>query len=93
MYIKFTNLPSPVEGSVSVTGNIATLKFKESPIVSTSGFKCYLDKKMEHDISGDSYLGFTTMYRNDEETAKYNGYQLSNDKIVYVKPVYTRTFS
>lgn len=92
MYIKFTNLQKPVEGTVSVSGNIATLSFVDKPTVKTGGFKCYLDKEMNYDISGDSYLGFTTIYRNDEETAKYNGYQLSNDGSVYVNPLYTIQF-
>lgn len=87
MYIKFTNLQKPVEGTVSVSGNVATLSFVDKPTVKTGGFKCYLDKGMNYDISGDSYLGFTTIYRNDEETAKYNGYQLSNDGSVWSKPL------
>ena len=83
MYIKFANREEPVEGSVFVAGNVATLKFKKDLVVNTSGFRCYLDKKMTHNISGSSYLNFRTMYRNDEETAKYNGYQLSNNGSVY----------
>ena len=32
-------------------------------------------------------------YKNDEETAKYNGYQLSNDKSVWVRPLYITSFN
>lgn len=87
MYIKFLNSNSPIECSVVLNGNIVTLKFKNKVVVNTSGFRCYLDKDCEYDISGDSYVGFTTIYRDDEETAKYNGYQLSNDGSVWVKPL------
>ena len=87
MYIKFLNSNSPIECSVVPNGNIVTLKFKDKVVVNTSGFRCYLDKKCEYDISGNSYAGFTTIYRDDEETAKYNGYQLSNDGSVWVKPL------
>lgn len=86
MYIKFLNSNSPIECSVVPNGNVVTLKFKDKVVVNTSGFRCYLDKKCEYDISGDSYVGFNTIYRDDEETAKYNGYQLSNDGSVWVKP-------
>lgn len=87
MYIKFLNSNSPIECSVVPNGNIVTLKFKNKVVVNTSGFRCYLDKACEYDISGDSYVGFTTIYRDDEETAKYNGYQLSNDGSVYIEPI------
>ena len=87
MYIKFLNSNSPIECSVVPNGNIVTLKFKNKVVVNTNGFRCYLDKDCKYDISGNSYVGFTTIYRDDEETAKYNGYQLSNDGSVYVKPL------
>lgn len=87
MFIKFESLKTPVEGTVSVSGNVATLKFKNKPTVNTSGFRLYLDKEMKFDLGGADYLGFKTIYRNDEETAKYNGYQLSNDESVYTPPV------
>ena len=92
MYIKFLNSNSPIECSVVPNGNIVTLKFKNKVVVNTSGFHCYLDKDCEYDISGDSYAGFTNIYRDDEETAKYNGYQLSNDGSVWVKPKATVNF-
>ena len=87
MYIKFLNSNSPIECSVVPNGNIVTLKFKNKVVVNTSGFRCYLDKACEYDISGNSYAGFTTIYRDDEETAKYNGYQLSNDGSIWTKPL------
>ena len=87
MYIKFLNTNKLYEGSVSVNGNVATLKFVEENVpVNTNGFRCYKDKEMQYNLSGDSYVAFNTLYRNDEETAKYNGYQLSNDGSIWVKP-------
>lgn len=87
MYIKFDDSNNMVECEVSVSGNVATLKFKDSVIVDTSGFHVYLDAAGDYDIGGKSYERFITIYRNDEETAKYNGYQLSNDGSTYVEPV------
>ena len=86
MYIKFLNTKKPIECTVVPNGNIVTLKFKDEVVVNTKGFHCYLDEKCEYDISGTSYEKFNTVYRNDDETAKYNGYQLSNDGSVWVKP-------
>lgn len=86
MYIKFLNTKKPIECTVVPNGNIVTLKFKDDVVVNTEGFRCYLDEKCEYDISGTSYEKFNTVYRNDDETAKYNGYQLSNDNSVWVKP-------
>ena len=82
-YIKFKDSNTLYEGNVSknVQGNIVTLKFKEDVVVNTSGFDVYLDKDRVHKIG--VYTDFATLYRNDEETAKYNGYQLSNDGSVY----------
>ncbi len=86
-YIKFLNAKSAVKCSVIPSGNnIVTLKFPENVIVNTIGFDVYLDKKMENNIGGTNYQNFKTIYRNDEETAKFNGYQLSNDGSVYVEP-------
>lgn len=89
MYIKYNNAENTVQCTVIPQSNtIVMLKFPRGnePIINTSGFKLYLDAEMQHDIGGDSYAGFTTIYRNDEETAKYNGYQLSNDGSVYIAP-------
>ena len=86
MYIKFLNTKKPIECTVVPNGNIVTLKFKDEVVVNTKGFHCYLDEKCEYDISGTSYEKFNTVYRNDDETEKYNGYQLSNDGSVWVKP-------
>lgn len=86
MYLKFSNYEEPIECTVVPNGNLVTLKFKDKVIVNDSGFRCYLDKECNYDVCGDSYIGFNTIYKNDEETAKYNGYQLSNDGSVWVKP-------
>ena len=68
------------------TENIVTLKFEGEKEINTSGFNLFLDEDCEVDIGGDSYHGYTTMYRNDETTEEYNGYQLSNDGSVYIPP-------
>lgn len=66
---------------------IVTLKFETSQTEpNLNGFDLFLDKKAEIDIGGNTYHGFTTLYRNDEVTAAYNGYQLSNDGSVYTEP-------
>lgn len=41
---------------------------------------------MHNECRRDFYQKFTTIYRNDSVTKKYNGYQLSNDGDVYVEP-------
>ena len=91
-YIKFKDAKKLVQGNVSLNanGNIVTLKFKDNVVVDTSGFEVYLDADKVHKIG--VYTDFTTLYRNDEETAKYNGYQLSNDGSVYEKPKLTVRF-
>ena len=86
MYIKFLDTENPIECTVVPKGNIVTLKFAGEVIVNTNGFRCYLDEGCEYNISGASYERFNTVYRNDEETAKYNGYQLSNNNTIWVKP-------
>ena len=93
MYIKFLNTKKPIECTVVPNGNIVTLKLKDEVVVNTKGFHCYLDEKCEYDISGTSYEKFNTVYRNDDETAKYNGYQLSNDGSVWVKPKHKVVFT
>ena len=92
MYIRFLNSNAPVECVVVPNGNIVTLQFADNVVVNTSGFRAYLDAECQQDISGDSYVDFATIYRNDEETAKYNGYQLSNDGSVWTRPLYTTKF-
>ena len=42
--------------------------------------------KRQHDIGGEDYVGFTTIFRNDEVTAAYNEYQLSNGGSVRTPP-------
>lgn len=92
MYIRFLNSNAPVECVVVPNGNIVTLQFADNAVVNTSGFRAYLDAECTLDVSGDSYIGFTTIYRNDEETAKYNGYQLSNDGSIWIRPLYETVF-
>lgn len=66
--------------------NVVTIQFENKKEISTAGFDLFLDEGCFVDIGEDSYHGFTTIYRNDEFTEAYNGYQLSNDGSVYVEP-------
>ena len=94
MYIKFLDAITPTEcAGKQIAPNIVELKFADEIIVDTSGFNAYLDKECEYDIGGNSYVGFTTMYRNDETTVARNGYQLSNDGSVYTPPIPVVTFN
>lgn len=86
MYIKFNDSHVLVGCDVIVNENVATLKFANGVIVDTSGFNVYLDASGEYNIGGDHYMRFNTIYRNDEVTESYNGYQLSNDGSVYTEP-------
>ena len=65
-----------------------TIKFPggTKSVISTKGVHLYLDTKGEHDIGGEDYVGFTTIFRNDEVTAAYNEYQLSNGGSVRTPP-------
>lgn len=85
-YLKFLNSSEIYECKVIPQDNIATLKFDSEMEVSTAGFDLYLDEKCETDIGVGFYHAFKTIYRNDETTAEYNGYQLSKDGSVYVEP-------
>lgn len=85
VYIRFLDSQNIMKCDLDINGNVVTLSFPENVVVDTSGFMVYLDKKGELDIGGKEYTGFTTVYRNDSETEKYNGYQLSNDGSVYVE--------
>lgn len=94
MYIKFLDAITPIECAVKkIAPNVVELKFADEIIVDTSGFNAYLDKECEYDIGGNSYIGFTTVYRNDETTVATNGYQLSNDGSVYTPPIPVVTFT
>lgn len=86
MYIRFNNSNEPIKADVIRDGHVVTLKFYDDIVVNMSGFTCFLDEKCEYDISGDSYFNFTTIYRYDTETKAYNGYQLSDDGSIWVKP-------
>lgn len=93
MYIKFLNSDIVSKCTVKpLSKNVVALSFANEIVENTGGFHLYLDEKCEHDIGGKNYETYRTVYRNDEETAKNNGYQLSNDGSVYEKPIYTVSF-
>lgn len=85
-YLKFLNSSEVYKCKVIPQNNIVTLKFDSEMEVSTAGFDLYLDEKCQTDIGVGYYHDFTTIYRNDDTTAEYNGYQLSKDGIVYEEP-------
>lgn len=85
-YIKFVGNTVPHRSVVIPNGNIVTIEFEKEIVENTNGFDLFLDEECTVDIGGTDYHGFTTIYRNDDETKKYNGYQLSNDGSKYVEP-------
>lgn len=83
-YLKFLDSKKIIQCTVvPESEHIVTLKFHDAVTVDTSGFDLFLDEQGELDIGGDSYHSYNTVYRNDDTTAEYNGYQLSNDGSVY----------
>lgn len=86
IYIRFLGEKTPHKATVIPTNNIVTVKFGTDVIENKNGFDLFLDKECTIDIGGTFYQKFTTIYRNDSVTKKYNGYQLSNDGSVYVEP-------
>lgn len=83
-YLKFLDSKKIIQCIVvPESEHVVTLKFHDAVTVDKSGFDLFLDEKGELDIGGDSYHSYNTVYRNDDTTAEYNGYQLSNDKSVY----------
>lgn len=83
-YLKFLDSKKIIQCTVvPESEHIVTLKFHDAVTVDKSGFDLFLDEQGELDIGGDSYHGYNTVYRNDDTTAEYNGYQLSNDGSVY----------
>lgn len=91
-FLKFLGTRKMIPCKVIPEGNVVTLKFNEPQAEpNLSGFDLFLDMKAEINIGGNAYHGFTTLYRNDEVTAAYNGYQLSNDESVYVAPTLPET--
>ena len=83
-YLKFLDSQKIIQCIVvPESEHVVTLKFHDAVVVDTNGFDLSLDEKGELDIGGDSYHGYNTVYRNDDTTAEYNGYQLSNDGSVY----------
>lgn len=89
-YLKFLDDSAVYRVTVVPSNNIVTLKFKNEKKVSTSGFDLFLDEKCEVDIGGVAYHSFNTVYRDDESTEHYNGYQLSSDGSVYCEPEQSR---
>lgn len=85
-FIKFLNSSEAYKCTVIPQDNIVTLKFDSEMEVSTAGFDLYLDEACQTDIGAKFYHDFTTIYRNDETTAEYNGYQLSKNGSVYEEP-------
>ena len=85
-FIKFLNSSEVYKCKVIPQDNIVTLVFDSEIEVSTAGFDLYLDKACQTDIGAKFYHDFTTIYRNDETTAEYNGYQLSKNGSVYEEP-------
>ena len=85
-YIRFLGEKTPHKATVIPTNNIVTVKFGTDVIENKNGFDLFLDKECTIEIGGTFYQKFTTIYRNDSVTKKYNGYQLSNDGSVYVEP-------
>lgn len=85
-YVKFLGDSIAHKATVIPDGHILTIQFEKEKVLNLSGFDLFLDKECTVDIGGNFYHGFTTIYRNDDETKKYNGYQLSNDGSKYVEP-------
>ena len=85
-YLKFLNSEKVYKCKVKPNRNIVTLEFDSDKEISTFGFDLYNDIECQVDIGNNFYHDFTTIYRNDKVTSKYNGYQLSNDGSVYVEP-------
>lgn len=85
-YLKFLNSSEAYKCKVIPKDNVVTLKFDSEMKVSAAGFDLYNDEACQTDIGAGFYYAFTTIYRNDETTGEYNGYQLSNDGSVYVEP-------
>lgn len=83
-YLRFLDSQKIIQCTVvPESEHVVTLKFHDAVTVDKSGFDLFLDEQGELDIGGNSYHGYNTVYRNDDTTAEYNGYQLSNDGSVY----------
>lgn len=85
-YIRFLDGENAYKAIVDPDDNIVTLKFEEEKEINTNGFDLFLDEECEVDIGGNFYHKYSTMYRDDETTQEYNGYQLSNDGSIYIPP-------
>lgn len=85
-FLKFLNSSEVCKCKVIPQDNIVTLIFDSDMKVSDAGFDLYNDEACQTDIGSGFYHDFTTIYRNDDTTREYNGYQLSNDGNVYEEP-------
>jgi hypothetical protein len=86
VYLRFLDSKELHKVTVKPSSNVVTISFADEKVVSTAGFDLFLDAEGNKDIGGDSYHSFNTIYRDDEYTQEYNGYQLSSDGSVYVEP-------
>lgn len=87
-YLKFLDSKNIIQCVVKkVSSNVVSISFADKIVIDTSGFHLYMDAECKNDIGGTTYEKFKTIYRNDEETSKINGYQLSDDGSVYSEPV------
>lgn len=84
-YLKFLNSSEVYKCKVIPQDNIVTLIFDSDMKVSDAGFDLYNDEACQTDIGAGFYHDFKTIYRNDETTSEYNGYQLSKDGSIYVE--------
>lgn len=83
-YLMAGGIPRKVK--VTAQGSLLSIAFKDgnAPEVITTGITVYLDQECKMILG--KYPDYKTVYRNDDVTAEYNGYQLSNDGSVYVAP-------
>ena len=82
-YVKFLGDSVAHKATVIPDGHILTIQFEKEKVLNLSGFDLFNDKECTVDIGAGAYQNFKTLYRNDEETEKYNGYQLSDNGSVY----------
>lgn len=83
-YIRFLNSKKLIPCKVIPGGkHVVSLSFSKKTKVNTSGFDLFLDPDGKINIGGNTYHEFRTVYRNDDMTAEFHGYQLSDDGSVY----------
>lgn len=83
-YIRYKDLDKTIKANVvPISEHVVSVEFAEEKEVNTSGFYVFLDDECTVDIGGESYVGFSTIYRETE-----NGCEYSDDGSVYVEPTY-----